>query len=189
MASPVPDPTSPHAPAYIQDQLQSPWGQVDAHVAEHGPGHLAHQVAGLGQQGQQDLHQHLHPRRLLGGCRRERLSWVREDVPTRPAPGAVTHWQPWSESGGASLPGSSGYRSGCLPAARSSPRGTGAGRGQDQGQAPLLAPLSPSQPGLSSPGAHGLSTQPTGHCGAWEPDDAKMSPHADCDVPREHQDR
>lgn len=70
---PVLHPVSPCAPTHIQDQLQSTWRQVGADVAEHTPGHLAHQVAGLGQESQQDLHQHLHPRRLLGGCRWERL--------------------------------------------------------------------------------------------------------------------
>lgn len=30
--------------------------------------YLAHQVTGLNQHGQQDLHHHLHPQWLLGGC-------------------------------------------------------------------------------------------------------------------------
>lgn len=166
MASSVPDTPSPHDPAYIQDQLQSPWGQVDTHVAEHGPSHLAHQVAGLGQQGQQDLHQHLHPWWLLGGCRRERLSQVRGDVPTRPSPG-----------GNDLLAALERVRRGFSPrlfwmqvwmSASSSQLSAGDwGRARTgSGQAPLPAPLSPSQPGLSTPGTHSAPNRPQWGLGA-----------------------
>lgn len=40
-------------------------------MAKHVPDHLAHQVAGLSQQGQQDLYHHLHPHWFLGGYKWE----------------------------------------------------------------------------------------------------------------------
>ena len=67
------DPFPQRPPTHIQDYLQSTWSHVGADVAKHAPGHLANQMAGLGQEGQEDLYQHLHPWRLLGVCKREEV--------------------------------------------------------------------------------------------------------------------
>lgn len=54
-------------------------------MTKYTPDHLAHQVTGLSQQGQQDLHHHLHPHWLLGGYKREsRFRLSRIQIPWLP---------------------------------------------------------------------------------------------------------
>lgn len=67
-------------------------------MAKHTPGHMVNQVAGLGQEGQEDLHHYLHPWWLLGVCKmRETGVWAgrccpilgpccAQDVPCCPHP-------------------------------------------------------------------------------------------------------
>lgn len=64
------DPGEAQPFTHIQDGGESCWGNTGADGGEDRPADLSDETAWLGQQGQQDVHHHLHPLwLLLRGCK------------------------------------------------------------------------------------------------------------------------